>query len=199
MDQVWTAAAIDECYTQKGKGQKVIFFGVGLDGDERDLKISKVRYLGKEKVPEPYITDALKDRRYSFSQFHPGRLEGIPNEQKMALILGSLFLGEPVGAPLKIYIDGLHPQGAKNYIKVVLRRITGLEKSLIQVHDGAQLDERMPLANLAHQCARVFSDSSRLTFGSPPGKKHLAIRELSGVLNLKPEVIDKILNDPVFF
>ena len=184
MQGVWTAAAVDECYARKGKNKKVLFFGAGLDGELGDLEIARECYLSKEKVQEAYVTAALKDRRYSFSQFNPGILSGIPNDKKMALILGSLFLGEPVGSSLSVYIDGIHPQGAKDCIKAVLGSLTGLERSLIHVYDGARLDERMPLANLAHQCARVFSDSPLLTFGSPPGKKCLAIDKLSRLLRL---------------
>ncbi len=185
MNKVFTAAAIDECYTKKGKNQKVLYFTAGLNGDINDLKIADKICLSKDKVDESYVIEALKDRRYSFFQFNPGQLNGISNEKKMALVLGSLFLREPVGKSLTLYIDGLLlPQGPKEHIKNVLKKSTGLEKSLIHIHDGAQLDQRMPLANLAHQCARVFSDSPLLTFGNPPGKKHLAIKEFSKILGL---------------
>lgn len=80
----------------------------------------------------------------------------IENYKMPGIVLASLICGENVGEFLKIYVDGELFSRQKDYVKDILNASFGLEKGLIDVHSGKDLDRKVNLVNQADEIAHYL-------------------------------------------
>ena len=136
------------------------------------------RLLSKSRKNHDTIARKLRSRDYNFLLFSYAESKIIQNPfKRIGIILASLIYEKSLGDHLKIYLDG--EWGPKNidFAKNILKDTTGLEKDVIEIFTGAELDRKIPLVNIADETAHWLLKKPLKSLRENKHKKELLLEE----------------------
>jgi len=123
------------------------------------------RHKGLEKV--------LNKRHYTYLLLEKKDYVLIEPYKRPGLIIGSLIYQEPIEPPLTIYFDGEWDFQSIDFIKGFTHEITNLEKDLIEIKTGADLDKKIPLVNIADEAAHWLLNRPLKYLRESPNRRSL--------------------------
>jgi hypothetical protein len=132
-----------------------IYVSVFSDRAE-DQNIFVGNEFSKYRKSHKKLMDKLEERQYSYLLLVREDNELIQPYKKVGVVLGSLVKDKKIEDNLKVYVDGIIPQKTADYAYGILKDMTGLAKSSIQIYSGKDLDRKNKLVNLADELAHSF-------------------------------------------
>ena|SRR3989338_8916784 len=163
---IWRYTGIDE----SNNGRHPTIYIAALSSNPQDVAIS-ADLLPKLRK-HLHIGDRLKGREYSFLLLNSSELL-IEPYKKIGVVIASLLHGDNLGETLDVYIDGEWSRPVIDFAKGALEEATGLEKDLIIIHTGKDLDRKMKIVNLADELAHWFLRKRLNSLQEDPRKKEL--------------------------
>jgi hypothetical protein len=183
MKRVWTAVGIDECYTGSPSYTEILYSAVASNGngDEVSRPMGK-KFTGKDAVKrQREFLDRLNERDYVFCRWNIRDLKSINENMRWGYVLASLIYGEEITNPFKLYIDGGIKERDTDFARKAVSLVTNLEKENIIIECGKGLDGKLPIVNMAHRAAYIFSGKGKI--GIPPYKgKEFSVEGLRALL-----------------
>jgi hypothetical protein len=170
-------------YDESNHGRYPEICVVAVSNVSNDL-IESPNRLRKIRRNNNFLSNRLKKRDYAFLDFSATAYELIVPTQKLGIVLANLINKKPIDDHLKFFVDGEWYKGAINYAKSILHETTGLEKDCIEIIDGAKLDRRIPLVNLADELAYWLYNTSHSKWIQSPIREHKQELYLSQFLRL---------------
>jgi len=174
----WENVSLDESNNgQDNKPPYAIYFSVFSNslGDTKKID-ERGNYLSKRRKNHNKLKFKLKERNYSFLLLDKSEYGGISPYKRIGIILASLVCGESIGEYLNCYIDGIWNKNVVDFSREILKDVTGLERDLITIFTGKDLDRRIPLVNMADESAYYFIHKPHKNLTEDPHRKELLLK-----------------------
>jgi hypothetical protein len=167
--KLWENIGLDESNREK---YPAIYVAVTSDNPQ-DIKEKAEELEYFPKIRRPRNTDKkLEIRDYSFLLLTDSDNDLIKPDKKIGIILASLLYQEPISDHLNIYVDGQWTRRVVDFTEGILSELTGLERDLIEIHTGKDLDRKIGLVNIADEAAYWLLKRSLETLREIPYKEH---------------------------
>jgi len=159
-------------FDESNNGKFPVVYTLVSSNNPYDINKQK-RELPKIRKNHSSLKNKLRSRDYSFLLLTNFESAFITNYKIIGVVLASLIYEKPIEDNLNLYIDGEWGIKTKDFAKYILRDITGLEKDLIEIHTGKDLDKKINLVNIADETAHWLLQKSFDSLRKNPHRKEI--------------------------